>query len=113
MSYQLPPDEFVQTVLHLYHFEGWPQKEIARYFDVGVDVINRILKQYQQLKEKPIQFIEDTSKIKKLKIKELDDKVRLEKEKITAEDLEDLKLDIRLFERGHEPDDKDEENSGG
>jgi Zn-dependent peptidase ImmA (M78 family) len=103
MDYSLPPEEFIRAVLNLYLNKRWSVQTIAEYFDVGIDIINRILKQYKPLKEKPIQLIEDKTVSKKIQIKEMEDKVRQEKEKITEEDLKDLKLDIILFERGHEP----------
>jgi transposase len=104
MDSLLPPEEFIRSVLHLYYNQQWLVSTIAEHFDVGVDVINRIIKQYQPTNEPPKYFIEDKHAQKKTKVKEMDDAVRQEKEKLTLEDKEDLELDIKLFERGHEPD---------
>ena len=108
MDYLLPPEAFIQAVLELYYKKGWTVQEIADRFDVGVDVINRIIDQYGKPRMKP-KMLEDKSPKKKLQVKEMDDVARKALDKITQDDFDDLKLDIKLFEKGHPMDEDDKE----
>ena len=107
MDYLLPPEEFIRAVLDMYYQRGWTVQAIAEKFEVGTDVINRILDQYGKHKPKPLmqKLIEDKNPKKKLQVKEMDDVARKALDKITKEDFDDLNLDIILFEKGHEPED--------
>lgn len=104
MDYLLPPEEFIRAVLDMYYQRGWAVRDIAEKFEVGIDVINRILDQYGPDRiVGPQKMIEDKNMKKKLEVKEMDDVARKALDKITKEDFEDLKLDLELFGRGHDP----------
>ena len=102
MDYLLPPDDFIRAVVELYYERMWGIEEIADKFEVGVELINRILIQYgKQTRQKPLKEIED--KRKKLAVKEMDDVARRALDKLTQDDLDDLNIDLGLFGQGHEP----------
>lgn len=98
-----PPDVFMREILYYYNVEKKSIAEIARFFDVSETVVRRIVKQYEALKEKPIEF-KQVSGTKELD--ELKDIERKSTEKITDEDIADLEIDLHLFEKGKEPEDK-------
>jgi transposase len=104
-DWMMGPEEFIHAVLDMYYQRGWTVQDIAERFEVGIEVINRVLDQYGSdgIKKKPQKAIEDKRPKKKLLIDEIDDVARKALDKITKEDFEDLKLDIELFGRGHEP----------
>ena len=97
-----PPEEFIKEVLFRHYNEKKSVEELAKLYGISVTVIKRIIKQYEVLKEKPIKFIEDKSN-KKKDINELKDSARKGTEKITEDDIKDLKIDLGLFEKGKEP----------
>lgn len=109
-GHELPPEQFIKEVLNMYYgTEKYTVKAISIYFNVGVVTIRRIITQYEYLKDKPILLIEDTRhKEAKKKINELNDKKRDEKEKLTKDDFLDLEIDLKLFEKGKEPDEEKE-----
>ena len=103
----IPPEVFMREVLYFYNTEKKSVTEIARFYDVSETVVKRIIKQYETLKEKPIEF----KQVKGFKeiVKELDELKDVERkstEKITDDDIKDLEIDIRLFEKGKSTEDK-------
>lgn len=108
MDYLLPPEEFIKVVLDMYYQRGWTVQEIAEKFEVGTGVINRILDQYgkDQLRPCKQNLIEDKSKKKKekLEVDEMKDVARKALDKITDEDIKDLRIDLHQFEKGKESD---------
>jgi transposase len=109
MDWLLSPEEFIAAVLDMYYKRGWTVQEIADKFEVGIEVINRVIDQYGCSTLKPQKMIEDKSPKKKLQVKEMDDVARKALDKITQDDFDDLKLDIKLFEKGHPMDEDDKE----
>lgn len=97
----LPPEVFMKEVLYYYNIEKKSVEEIAKFYDVSETIIRRVIKQYETLKEKPIEF----KQINKNELCELKDHERKSKEKITDEDITDLQIDLKLFEKGIEPKD--------
>lgn len=94
------PEYFIKLVIHHYVDEKQSITQIAKYYDADIIMIARIVNQYQELKEKPILFIED----KRKQVDELTDSARKDNEKITLDDIRDLQIDLGLFEQGKEPD---------
>lgn len=100
------PEEFIQVVLNAFMVEKKSVYEIAKLYNADEIMIVRIVNQYNELKAKPINFIED----KRKQVDELKDSARKESEKITLDDIRDLQIDLGLFEKGKEPEiDKENE----
>lgn len=88
----LSPEAFIRAVLEQYHTGKKDISDIAKFYDLPMAVIVRVIELYE------FNGVDKTW-VKKAS-KELDDAARSGVEKITDEDIEDLRLDMQLFERG-------------
>lgn len=89
----LPPEEFIREVLERHYGAKMTIKDIAVYYNVPMAVIVRIVDMYEPNKERGMY-------VRKSANSELNDEARKSNEKITDEDIKDLEIDLKLFEKG-------------
>jgi len=100
----IEPEEFVRQVLDAYYSKHLSPNEISQNLDVGLTVVIRILKQYKIVDGVNVSKLKIEQKNSAQKVDEINDAQRKSKEKITKEDLDDLKIDLELFGKKNEDD---------
>lgn len=99
----VPPEKFISDVVRGYHLEKKSVSELAKSYGVSEAVVRRVLKHYDGVFEKNSAPVTKSAKVRASKIVELKDITRRQKGKLTQEDLDDLLIDLKLFEKGKEP----------
>jgi len=99
----MPPHVFMREVLIQYHQNKMTIREMADFYGVSMATITRIIDMYE------LNGDVLTKLPGKGGLDELADAARAEKEKITDDDLSDLRIDLGLFERGKMPDEQNGE----
>lgn len=105
----LPPEEFIREVLRRHYAEHTSADALAVFYGVSPLLIRRIITHYELTVEKNMSMYPDRQGEKRSvkKVGELRDELRRIGGKITQEDLDDMLMDLKLFEKGRELPDPD------